>query len=56
MDVAQQPPRELTNFLKSIKLPQYDVKLFELGYDDVEDFADFDEAARTRLRAPRRLY
>ena len=45
------PPPELTEFLRSIKLQQYDVKLAALGYDDVDDFANFDEAACRRLRA-----
>ena len=47
------PPPELTDFLRVIKLQQfgYDVKLAALGYDDVDDFANFDEAARGRLRA-----
>ena len=45
------PPPELSDFLRGIKLQQYDVKLAALGYDDVDDFANFDEAARVRLRA-----
>ena len=44
------PPKELADFLRGIKLQQYDVLLAELGYDDVDDFANFDEAVRTRLR------
>ena len=44
-------PSELTDFLRGLKLQQYDVKLAALGYDDVDDFANFDEAARERLRA-----
>ena len=38
------PPPELSDFLRGIKLQQYDVKLAALGYDDVDDFANFDEA------------
>ena len=45
------PPAELTEFLRGIKLEQYDVKLAALGYDDVDDFANFDEAAQIKLRA-----
>ena len=45
------PPPELVDFMRGIKLPQYDAKLAALGYDDVDDFANFDEAARSRLRA-----
>ncbi len=52
MDWAEAlPPPELTEFLRGIKLPQYDGQLAALGYDDVDDFSNFDEAARTRLRA-----
>ena len=39
------PPPELTDFLRGIKLQQYDGVLAALGYDDVDDFANFDEAA-----------
>ena len=45
------PPPELTAFLRGIKLPHLDVRLAALGYDDVDDFSTFDEAARERLRA-----
>ena len=45
------PPAELTTFLRGIKLEKLDVKLQALGYDDVDDFASYDEAARGRLRA-----
>ena len=45
------PPSELTEFLRGIKLQQYDVKLAALGYEDVDDFANFDEAERGRFRA-----
>ena len=44
------PPVDLTEFLRNIKLPHLDQKLVELGYDDVDDFQNFKEADRERMR------
>ena len=41
------PPVELTQFLKEYKLQYLDVKLCALGYDDVDDFQNFDEVKST---------
>ena len=43
-------PAELTDFLRGIKLQHLADKLAALGYDDVDDFSSYDEAARERLR------
>ena len=43
------PPPALTTFLESIKLKKYDMLFVELGYDDVEDFANLDDAELAAL-------
>ena len=48
---AALPPPELTAFLRGIKLQKLDTQLEQLGYDDVDDFENFDEGALKRLRA-----
>ena len=39
------PPDELTEFLTSIKLRHLDGTLAQHGFDDVDDFATFDDQA-----------
>ena len=50
------PPAELTEFLRGIKLQHLDVKLADLGYDDVDDFKNFDAHSRgERVRGRSRV-
>ena len=46
---AALPPPELTDFLRGIKLQKLDTKLEELGYDDVDDFVEYNAAALQRF-------
>ena len=40
---AEEAPPTLTAFLAEHRVPQYESIFLEIGYDDVEDFANFDD-------------
>ena len=45
------PPKDLTDFLRSIKLEHLDTTLARLGFDDVEDFKSWDTDACAHFRS-----
>ena len=49
-DAEHAAPSELTDFLRGIKLQHLAGKLAALGYDDVEDFANYNESSLQLLR------
>ncbi len=52
--LAVEAPPKLTAFLAEHRVPQYESIFLEIGYDDVEDFANFDDRAVERSRSSAR--